>query len=407
MANINSITPILKERYAPRIVEQLENYTPFMKKITKSSDNISSEFGGKYVYFPIHVGRNSGIGSRFEDEVLPAAGQQKYDGGRVRMKYAYGSIRVTGPSVALSDENPKAFAKVITEEVDGVIRDLGKDFNRQLFGNGNGALAYFSAGSATATAAVARARNVGPDDLVDIYDNTGAKTSTTPVRVVAVDYVLNTITFASAQTVVSGGFITRAGSGPDAVKGNREITGLKAIIDTSSVLYDLDPALQPVWKAHSQAKRSGSPAPTLEEDMTLLTDQIFAAGGKTDLMITSQGVRRAYAKELMSLRQTVNRTEHEGGFSGLKFTSDGPSGEIEMLVDLDAPTGEIQFVDTSDLTLYRDKAWSWLERDGSMWKQDVSGGGPKDAWIAQIAEYHELAISRRNTHGKLTGITEA
>ena len=405
MANINSITPILKEVYTPRIVEQLDNYTVFMSRLTKSSDNISQEFGGKYVYFPIHVGRNSGIGSRLEDEVLPAAGQQKYDGGRVKLKYGYGAIRVTGPSVALSDSNPKAFAKVITEETEGLTRDLGRDFNRQLFGNGNGALGYFSAGSTGATATIAdSARGLGPDDYVDIYDASGTATAT-GVRIVAVDYATRNITFASAQTVVQDGFVTRAGSGRHAVQGNREITGLKSIISNTGVLYDIDPSLQPVWKAQQLTKRA-NPV-TIEEDMTLMTDQIFAAGGKTSLMITTQGVRRAYAKELMSLRQTVNRTEHEGGFSGLKFTSDGPSGEIEMLVDLDAPKGEIQVLDMSDLTLYRDKAWSWLDRDGSMWKQDVSGGGPKDAWRAEMTEYHELAISRRNTHGKITGITEA
>ncbi len=403
MANINSITPILKERYAPRIVEQLENYTEFMKRLTKSSDNISDEFGGKYVYFPIHVGRNTGIGSRFEDEVLPTAGKQKYDGGRSRMKYGYGSIRITGQSVAHSDENPKAFAKVITEETDGMIRDLGKDFNRQLFGNGNGALAYFSAGSATATATVSRARGVGVDDYVDIYDNTGARTAQNK-RVLAVNQVTGVITFDSATTVVSGGYLARAGSGPDAVLGNREITGLGSIIDAASVLFDLDPALQPVWKAHNLTKRGGGV--TLEEDLTLMTDTIYAAGGKTNLMITSQGVRRAYLKELMSLRQTVNRTEHEGGFSGFKFVTDGPSGEIDVLVDLDAPLSQVQFLDMSDLTLYRDKPWSWLDRDGSMWKQDVAGGA-RDAYLAHMTEYHELAISRRNTHGKLTGITEA
>ena len=403
MANINSITPILKERYAPRIVEQLENYTEFMKRLTKSSDNISDEFGGKYVYFPIHVGRNTGIGSRFEDEVLPTAGKQKYDGGRSRMKYGYGSIRITGQSVAHSDENPKAFAKVITEETDGMIRDLGKDFNRQLFGNGNGALAYFSAGSATATATVSRARGVGVDDYVDIYDNTGARTAQNK-RVLAVNQVTGVITFDSATTVVSGGYLARAGSGPDAVLGNREITGLGSIIDGASVLFDLDPALQPVWKAHNLTKRGGGV--TLEEDLTLMTDTIYAAGGKTNLMITSQGVRRAYLKELMSLRQTVNRTEHEGGFSGFKFVTDGPSGEIDVLVDLDAPLSQVQFLDMSDLTLYRDKPWSWLDRDGSMWKQDVAGGA-RDAYLAHMTEYHELAISRRNTHGKLTGITES
>lgn len=403
MANINSITPILKERYTKKIVEQLDSYSVFTKRLTKSSDNISQEFGGKYVYFPIHVGRNSGIGSRFEDEVLPAAGRQKYDGGRVKLKYGYGSIRVTGQSIAHSDSDPKAFAKVITEETEGMTRDLQRDFNRQLFGNGNGALGYFTAASATATATVGRARGFGVDDYVDIYDNTGVKTAIGR-RVLAVNLATGVVTFDSATTVVVGGYATRNGSGRDAVNGNREITGLSSIIDDASVLYDLDPALQPVWKAHKRTKAGGA---TLEESMTLMVDTIFATGGKTDLMITSQGVRRAYAKELMSLRQTVNRTEHEGGFSGLKFTSDGPSGDIEMIVDLDAPLGEIQFLDMSDLTLYRDKPWDWLDRDGSMWQRDIAGGGVKDAWIAQITEYHELSISRRNTHGKLTGITES
>lgn len=404
MANINSITPILKERYGPKIVEQLENYTPLMSRLTKSSDNISSGFGGKYVTFPIHVGRNSGIGSRFEDEVLPAAGTQKYDGVRIPLKFAYGAIRVTGPSIALSDEDPKAFAKVITQETDGVVTDLGKDFNRQLFGTGNGSMGTVKTAGSGATITLERARNVGVDDLIDVYDNTGAKTSSNK-RVLAVNLVTGVVTVDSATTTVVGGFVTRAGSGVDPVKGNREITGLGAIVDDASILFNLDPALQPVWAANKLTRRGGGV--TLEEDMTLLTDTIFNMGGKTNLMITSQGVRRAYAKELMTLRSTVNRTEHEGGFSGLKFTSDGPSGEIELLVDLDAPLGQIQAVDLTDFTLYRDKAWSWLERDGSMWKQEVTAQGSKDAWRADIAEYHELAISRRNTHGKLTGITEA
>lgn len=397
MANINTITPILKERYGPRIVEQLENYTEFTKRLEKDSSNISSDFGGKYVTFPIHVGRNSGIGSRFEDEDLPQAGAQQYDNVRTGLKFAYGAIRVTGPSIALSSENPKAFARVITEETDGVVRDLGRDFNRQLFGNGNGALAYFSAGSSGTTADVSSSRGVGVGDVVDIYDATGARTDTN-VTVLAVDNSTKEVTFDGSTTVVSGGFMTRAGSGADPVKGNREITGLEAIVDDQSMLYNLDPATQPVWKSTVRAHQSGD---TLEDQMTLMVDDIYALGGKTNLIVTTQAVRRAYAAELMALRTTVNRTSHDGGFSNLKFVTDGPSGEIDILVDLDCPEGEMIFLDMSDLTLYRDKPWDWLDRDGSMWKQD----GRKDAWRAEIAQYHELAISRRNTHGKLTGIS--
>lgn len=403
MANINSITPILKEVYTPKITDQLENYTELTKRLTKSSDNISDNFGGKYVAFPLHVGRNSGIGSRFEDETLPAAGQQKYDRGESKLRYAYGQIRLTGQSIAHSQSNPKAFAKVMTEETEGLARDLGKDFNRQLFGNGSGSLAVFTAATTGAVATVADARAVGVGDVVDIFDNLGVR-SAANVKVTSVNIATRQVTFDSSTTVVVDGFMTRAGSGPDQIKGNRELTGLGAIVDDTSVLFNIDPALQPVWKSHVQAKRSGE---TLEDDMTLLVDTIYAAGGRTDLMVTTLGVRRAYLKELMSLRQTVNRTEHEGGFSGFKFVTDGPSGEIDVLVDVDAPKGQLQALNMNDVTLYRDKPWNWLDRDGSMWKQDFSGGGAKDAWIATMSQYHELAISRRNTHGKITSITEA
>ena len=60
------------------------------------------------------------------------------------------------------------------------------------------------------------------------------------------------------------------------------------------------------------------------------------------------------------------------------------TGELGLLVDLDAPLSQVQFLDMSDLTLYRDKPWSWLDRDGSMWKQDVAGGA-RDADAAAAA----------------------
>lgn len=399
-ANINSITPILKEVYAPKIVEQLDNYSVTAKRLLKSSDNISQDHGGKYVSFPIHVGRNSGIGSRFELEALPAAGQQKYDGGRVGLKSAYGAIQVTGQSVAMSSSNPKAFAQVITEEVDGLARDLQRDFNRQLFGNGNGALGYFTAATTGTTATVAASRGIGVDDFVDIYDNTGAKTASGK-RVLAVNNATKVVTFDSATAVVVGGFLTRAGSGTDPVKGNRELTGFNAIVSDTGVLYNIDPASQPVW---SSSVLTANTDP-LDAQMTLEVDNIYALGGSTDLIITTQAVRRKYVKELMTLRRTVNSTEHTGGFSAFKFVTDGPNGDIDIEIDLDCREGEMLFMNMKDVTLYRESPWSFLDRDGSMWKQVTTANGPLDAWRAENVQYHELAISRRNTHGKIKGIT--
>ena len=76
--------------------------------------------GGKYVDFPVHVQRNSGIGYRAEGVALPTAGQQGFASVHVPLRYGYGVFQVTGQTMQLSDTNEKAFAKALTEERGGL-----------------------------------------------------------------------------------------------------------------------------------------------------------------------------------------------------------------------------------------------------------------------------------------------
>ena len=65
-ATLTSITPYLKEVYQGRIREQLNTETVTLKRIMRSEAGVTSEIGGKYVTFPVHTRRNSGIGARNE-----------------------------------------------------------------------------------------------------------------------------------------------------------------------------------------------------------------------------------------------------------------------------------------------------------------------------------------------------
>ena len=140
--------------------------------------------------------------------------------------------------------------------------------------------------------------------------------------------------------------------------------------------------------------------------MTQMVDTIRTQGGKTTLILTSLGVRRAYANLLMQLRNVVNTQEFTGGFKGLAFATDGVEGELPVISDVDAPLGTMHFINEDALTLYRDQDWNFVDRDGSMWKQKVDSSGRYDAYVAHMAEYHELGTNRRNTHGKIVDITE-
>lgn len=405
-ATLATITPLLKEVYQPRVREQLNSDVVTLKRITRSSAGVTNEIGGKYVTFPIHTRRNSGIGSRLENEALPTPGQQGHAAARIGLKYGYGGVQLTGQAIALSDTDPKAFAKALDDEVNGLKDDVQKDMNRQVYGTGNGAIGVIKTtnGTASATWAVTDARLFQVGAVVDLVTlpSTVAKSAVT-VNSVDLTPGANTVTVSSTSAVTAGQIIARSGSGP-AAGGNREITGLDAIISNSGTLYNIDPSVEPVWKA-SVFDNSGTPRALSEGLMTQMADQVRTLGGSTTVIFQSLGVRRAYANLLTQTRQTVNTQEFTGGFSGLAFTTD--KGEIPVVADVDAPLGKQYFVNEKALTFYRDEEWHWADRDGSMWKQVRDSSGDYDAWYARLVEYHELGTDRRNTHAVLADITEA
>jgi len=404
-ATLATIESYLKEVYQGRIREQLNDEIVALKRITRSGSGVTNEVGGKYVTFPIHTRRNSGIGSRFESEALPTPGQQGHAAARVGLKYAYGGVQLTGQAISLSDTDSKAFAKALDNEVEGLKNDLKKDMNRQVYGSGNGAIGVATGANTGATVPVADARLFQVGSVVDTQTGTTVDNTGLVVASVSLAAGANTVTFTTtpATALAAADIIVRKGSGV-AASGNRELTGLAAIVSDSGTLYNIDPTAEPEWKA-SVDSNSGTNRALSESLMINMVDNIRTKGGSTTLILQSLGVRRAYFNLLSQLRQTVNTQEFTGGFSGLAFTTD--SGEIPVVADVDAPLNKQWFINEDALTYYRDEDWHFIDRDGSMWKQVRDTNGDYDAYYARMVEYHELGTDRRNSHGVIEDITEA
>jgi len=404
-ATLATIESYLKEVYQGRIREQLNDEIVALKRITRSGAGVTNEVGGKYVTFPIHTRRNSGIGSRFESEALPTPGQQGHAAARVGLKYAYGGVQLTGQAISLSDTDAKAFAKALDNEVEGLKNDLMKDMNRQVYGSGNGAIGVATGANSGATVPVADARLFQVGMVVDTQ--TGTTVDNTNLVVASVDLSVgaNTVTFTTTPgtSLASADIIVRAGSGI-AAGGTKELTGLAAIVSDSGTLYNIDPSVEAEWKA-TVDDNGGTPRALSESLMIKMTDAIRTKGGSTTLILQSLGVRRAYFNLLSQLRQTVNTQEFTGGFSGLAFTTD--RGEIPVVADTDAPLNTQWYINEDALTYYRDEEWHFLDKDGSMWKQVRDSNGDYDAYYARMVEYHELGTDRRNSHGVIQDITEA
>lgn len=396
-ATLATVASILKEVYEPQVREQLENRTKALKRIERSSDGIETTVGGKYVTFPIHTRRNAGIGARNEMEALPTPGQQGYASARVSLKYLYGGIQVTGQMVELADKNYQAFANALDQEVKGLKNDLAKDLNRQVYGNGVGTLATVTADGAN-TVTVADTMYLQLGEQIDILDGTTLTNATPTVKVsnrqiTAINTSTGVVTYSGADgTLVAGDVLVRTGNG------NREWTGLGAIVKNTGVLYNLDPAVEPLWAA--QVDTSGSNRAVSEGLMINMADSIMTAGGKVTAIFANLGVRRAYWSLLVQQRQYVNTKEFAGGFTGLSFTTD--DGEIPFVSDTDAPKNTMLFLNEDELTYYRENDWGWMDRDGNMFSR-VYG---YDAYEARMYQYSELGCHRRNSFGIIDKLTE-
>lgn len=399
-ATLATVATLCKEIYEPKLRKQLNDDAVTIKRITRSSDNISNEVGGRYVTFPIKTRRNAGIGARNELEALPNAGQQGYNAARVGLKYLYGRVQLSGQTIELVNTNTQAFVSALESELSGLKTDLAKDQNRQVYGDGSGAIAVaetLTTNTNTFLAKDAMYAQLGMQ--IDIIDGTTLNNPSPTVKasnrqITGINTSTNTITFDGAvvSTAVND-IVVRNGNV------NREWTGFNKIFKATGSLYNLDPATEPIWAAVVDA--NGGVNRALSEGLMIsLADQVRANGGKTTAIFSNLGVRRAYFNLLVQQRQYTNTKDFGGGFTGLSFTTD--AGEIPFMVDVDAPKNTLYFVNEDEFTVYRQADWEFMDRDGSMWSR-ISG---YDAYEAVMYQYSELGCHRRNTQAIMADITE-
>jgi hypothetical protein len=397
-STLSTVNAITKEIYQGTIQDQLQNETVGLKRIERTSEGVESQVGGKYVTFPIRTRRNQGIGSRNELEALPTAGQQGWASVRVGLKYAYGRVQLSGQVIELVNDNYQAFASAMDLEMTGLKNDLSKDQNRQFYGTNTGTIATLTGANtgnnSFQVAPLTGGQYIEVGQQIDIVTSSSNSTVIASNRqILSINRTTGVGTFDGAvATTAIGNVIVRTGNY------NREITGLGAIVTNTGVLFNVDPTVEPTWQAVVNGN-GGTTRPLSEGLMITLTDQVRINGGKTSLILTSLGVRRAYFNLLSQQRRFPSTTTFEGGFQGLAFSN---GREIPVIEDVDCPSNTMYFLDESKLKIYRAHDWSWMERDNSIWHWVVGF----DAYEAVMNQYWEMGTNQRNAHDVLTDITE-
>ena len=406
-ANLTTLSDILKEYYLGPVAEQLNNEVLLLSRLESRSEDLV----GKRAYVPLHHGRSGGIGARAEGVALPAAGRQDYDKAVYDLKYLYGRVEVTGPSMAKTKNETGAFLQALKSELDGIRNDLKKDLARQVYGNGSGVVATVVADASNSTTVavvpneVVRKGQIYPGFVASIYDAsaTADLSGTHTVTEVALGATLATVTFSAAvgATFAAGDQIRRAGvTTKSPVEGNTyslsdEVDGIQRIVaDSATALGGITPTGANTWWDNQRVAVSG--ALTLEAIQKGL-NLARIAGGMPTSVITSLGVQREFYDLLDQAVQYTNpeSLNYAAGFKTLSYNG------MPIIADIDAPYGKMYIMDESTMKVFSDQDWHFLDADGMTLRQ-VTGF---DKFEAIMARYMNLGATRRNNQVVLTGIT--
>lgn len=144
-AILSNYSEVLKTFYLPAIQDQLNHDTILADKIETNEEDVS----GTDATIECHYGRTKGTGARSDGDYLPEADYQKFKKMVVPMRYDYGRVTFSGPTIAATRDAKGAYARVVDTEITGLVRDMKKETNRKLWGCGYGVLGRWRSGATT------------------------------------------------------------------------------------------------------------------------------------------------------------------------------------------------------------------------------------------------------------------
>ena len=125
---------VLKESYAPKVYEQLNDEVFVLSVMEKKT----AQWSGKTAVLPLHIGRNASVGYAAENAaaIVPlvggAIGTQNWQKIHVDVVYLYGAFAFTGPAMAAC-KTPDAVIDACEKEMERLKEDIKNEADRRCF----------------------------------------------------------------------------------------------------------------------------------------------------------------------------------------------------------------------------------------------------------------------------------
>ena len=452
---------VLKDYYLPAI----QDYIGQSKILSSLIEVNEKDVSGRKALIQNKVGGSTGFGARKDGEALPSASYQKFKTNEVNMKYNYGVVAFSGPTIRATRELQGSYAKVVETEIEGIVEDVAKDINRQMWGAGYGIISRWRSGTADPYTVQKRyfSNSAGGDGFGSTF---GAKylkryntanvvtcTFSSGCTAAAVDDTEMTIpltgsidtseayydTLGTTHTdpapspgEAAGTFLIRVDnmdsltSASVAGAGRKEMMGLRGIV-TDTNLDDI--TFTDGTSANTGFAAASAPAEDPLQGLSVDSYGWFKSEVNSHSSGRYQGQRSLSLSLMQTMFDNIEDATADGSPPEIILTTKAIRREyIDLMstqkrfvdtmdidggwkgisyngvffgTDIDAIDGEMYFLTLSDLQLYRMSDYEWMREDGSVLSR-VKG---YDAYDATFFRYAELGVNNRATQGVITDLS--
>lgn len=400
-ANIGN-TNLTFTRYLKGVVETL-NHTSKSRKYAQKGD----KWTGDKIETRLHVTRSGAIQPSEDGGAFPTPSVQGHIPMVVSRKFLHFKIQMTDGQIAAAAAGPNVAKPGVEAEVSGMIRDVEKYENFNLFRDGTGKVAELLDVSDADVPVVDDARGLWDTLSYEVRDATPSTLHA--MATLKTNGVPGTLDSTLGKPIVNltadlPGTVA-AGDGLYWKNGyNRTITGLDAMIDDApSVFQGVDVSEYPRWTPYVNDAGGTSRPLTPLLFRQVLAGLMQKAGDERPmqgLKVHTSSWQMINIEELYEGQIRLTPTSTEAGSSVASFIS--PMGRIDIEVDVDAPYGKIFFVDWSQIHRGVQKKMGWRPGVKGIFNPSQQMG----VWEATGIEIAEMYIKSRITSAKLVDLEE-
>jgi hypothetical protein len=378
--DLTNFDAVLKEDYGPKIQSTINQDRILMARFERSTD--MSDFQGRRAVVPINMRPSQSVGARADGGSTPSPQRQTYVDMLVPMVYNYGTVKFTLPTIKATASDRGSFARVMDAEMNGIRRDLMNDMNRQMWGDGFGALGRANgAGAATSALVLDAGHKVKRNQIIDIF--TAKSGGTQEVNSVQVNSVSGTTaTLENVATWSDNSWVFREDS-----RGN-EMMGVQGIVDTTTfvtTLHGIDRSSFTEFGGQILDNPLGTGGTLRAVTLDLLQQGFLQSEelgeGEISLGGTTYNLWRKIGNLMVPDRRYTPAMTLSGGFTALDFNGK------PIVADRDCPANNFFWFDESTFTIYVLADWQFDDTDGNV----LHKADREAAYEALLLYYAEMA----------------